>query len=65
MPDCLEALKICLRLRTYRGPCAGCQQVLRPASGAFVRGHVADWSKVPWIWGAYSYPTLGAHPGDR
>ncbi|CAK0783395.1 hypothetical protein CVIRNUC_006594 [Coccomyxa viridis] len=43
----------------------GCQQVPRPATGAFVRGHVADWSKVPWIGGAYSYPTLGAHPGDR
>ena len=37
----------------------------RPATGAFVRAHVADWSKVPWIGGAYSYPTLGARPGDR
>ena len=65
MPDCLEALPICLRLRTNIGSCAGCQQVPRPATDAFVRGHMADWSKVPFIGGAYSYPTLGAHPGDR
>ena len=32
---------------------------------AFVSAAVADWSKDPHIRGGYSYPSLGAHPGDR
>ncbi|EIE19221.1 amine oxidase [Coccomyxa subellipsoidea C-169] len=36
-----------------------------PATAAFVRAHVEDWSRSPYIGGAYSYPSLGARPGDR
>lgn len=31
-----------------------------PASSSFVGGIVFDWSKVPYIKGAYTYPTIGA-----
>jgi len=37
----------------------------RPAQRAFVRGYVRDWSKAPFIGGAYTHPTLGAKVGDR
>ncbi|CAL8464484.1 g4019 [Coccomyxa elongata] len=36
-----------------------------PATAAFVRAHVEDWSRSRYIGGAYSYPSLGAWPGDR
>lgn len=36
-----------------------------PATGSFVRGYVKDWSKEPYIEGAYTSPTLGAREGDR
>jgi len=36
-----------------------------PASAAFVKGQVFDWSKEPWVGGAYTYPSLGAEVGDR
>ena len=44
---------------------AGTPQARRPATGAFLRAHIADWSRVRHIGGAYSYPTLGARKGDR
>lgn len=37
----------------------------RPASAAYVKGHVFDWAREPWVGGAYSYPSYGAHEGDR
>ncbi|GLI62385.1 hypothetical protein VaNZ11_005004 [Volvox africanus] len=37
----------------------------RPASSSVVKGHVVDWSKEPYVRGAYSYPSLGAELGDR
>lgn len=36
-----------------------------PATRAFVRAHITDWSKEAYIRGAYSYPSLGAELGDR
>ena len=36
-----------------------------PASDALVASRVVDWSLDPWALGAYSHPSLGAHPGDR
>lgn len=36
-----------------------------PASDALVASRVVDWSRDPWALGAYSHPSLGAHPGDR
>lgn len=44
---------------------AGVPERRHPATAAFVRAHVEDWSKSPYIGGAYSYPSLGARPGDR
>ena len=37
----------------------------RPASRAYERGHVVDWSREPFARGAYTYPSLGAHINDR
>ena len=37
----------------------------KPASDSFVRGAAIDWSKVQYIEGGYSSPSLGARPGDR
>jgi len=37
----------------------------RPASSAYVKAHVFDWAQEPYVGGAYSYPSLGAHDGDR
>ncbi|KAK9804891.1 hypothetical protein WJX72_010512 [[Myrmecia] bisecta] len=37
----------------------------RPATAAFVRAHIADWSREPYIRGAYTYPTKDAKVGDR
>ncbi|KAK9856419.1 hypothetical protein WJX84_007168 [Apatococcus fuscideae] len=37
----------------------------RPASRAYERGHVVDWSREPYARGAYTYPSLGAHVNDR
>jgi monoamine oxidase len=36
-----------------------------PATTSFVRGYVKDWSKEPYIEGAYTSPSLGAREGDR
>ena len=44
---------------------AGAPERRHPATSAFVRAHVEDWSRSPYIGGAYSYPSLGARPGDR
>ncbi|KAK9823039.1 hypothetical protein WJX81_001999 [Elliptochloris bilobata] len=43
----------------------GTAQARRPATAAFLRAHLADWSRVPHIGGAYSYPSLHARVGDR
>jgi monoamine oxidase len=43
----------------------GTQHDRHPASASFVRGSAVDWSKVPFIEGGYSSPSLGAKPGDR
>eukprot|EP00884_Botryococcus_braunii_P007305 jgi/Botrbrau1/16576/Bobra.0068s0007.1 len=43
----------------------GTPERARPATGAFLRGYVVDWSRVPYIGGAYSHPSLGAQLGDR
>ncbi|GLC55793.1 hypothetical protein PLESTB_001029400 [Pleodorina starrii] len=37
----------------------------RPASSSVVKCTVVDWSKDPFVRGAYSYPSLGAELGDR
>lgn len=37
----------------------------RPATLAFSKGAVVDWAAQPYIGGGYTYPTLGAHSGDR
>lgn len=37
----------------------------RPASNAYVKSMVFDWSKEEWVGAAYSYPSLGAELGDR
>jgi monoamine oxidase len=37
----------------------------KPASACFVSGTVFDWSQEEYVGGAYTYPTLGAEPGDR
>lgn len=37
----------------------------KPGTDSFVRGFVKDWSKEPYIEGAYTSPSLGARPGDR
>ena len=37
----------------------------KPATTCFVSGTVFDWSKEQYVGGAYTYPTLGAEPGDR
>ena len=44
---------------------AGSSAGRHPATSAYVRGHVADWSQERWTQGAYTYPTLGAQEGDR
>jgi hypothetical protein len=36
-----------------------------PATSKYIRGYIADWARMPHIGGAYSYPSLGAHVGDR
>ena len=36
-----------------------------PATRTFVRGYMRDWSKEPFIGGAYTHPSLGAKAGDR
>lgn len=36
-----------------------------PATSSLVSAHIVDWSKEPYIKGAYSYPSLGAKIGDR
>ena len=38
---------------------AGTPRATRPATAAYVRAVVVDWSQEPFIRGAYSYPTLG------
>ncbi|KAK9802009.1 hypothetical protein WJX73_010413 [Symbiochloris irregularis] len=43
----------------------GRHQHHRPATDAFVRAHVADWSKEEYVRGCYSHPSLGALPDDR
>jgi hypothetical protein len=43
----------------------GDSQQPRPASSAYVKAHIFDWAQEPYVGGAYSYPTLGAHDGDR
>lgn len=37
----------------------------QPATAAYVKAHVFDWAQEPYVAGAYSYPSLGAHDGDR
>jgi monoamine oxidase len=37
----------------------------KPATASYVRSLVFDWSKEPYVGAAYTYPTLGAHLGDR
>ena len=44
---------------------AGTPRNQHPASSSLVRAHVVNWAEQPYIWGAYSHPSLGAHPGDR
>lgn len=51
--------------REHGGDCAGSPEKPRPATAAFLRGHVVDWSRVPYIGGAYTHPSLGARSGDR
>jgi len=36
-----------------------------PATDLLADAAVVDWSQDPWVRGAYTYPTLGAEPGDR
>jgi hypothetical protein len=43
----------------------GSSQQPRPASAAYVKAHIFDWAQEPYVGGAYSYPSLGAHDGDR
>jgi monoamine oxidase len=43
----------------------GDSQQPRPASSAYVKAHIFDWAQEPYVGGAYSYPSLGAHDGDR
>jgi hypothetical protein len=45
--------------------CAGKPQQQHPATNVYVHAHVVDWARAPYIGGAYSYPSLGARPGDR
>ena len=40
-------------------PCAGTPQNLRPATAVYIKAAVVDWAREPFIYGAYSYPTLG------
>lgn len=44
---------------------AGSKANRHPAASLYVRGYVVDWSRSPFIGGAYSYPSLGARIGDR
>ena len=44
---------------------SGAADQRRPASRAYERGHVVDWSREPYARGAYTYPSLGAHVNDR
>jgi monoamine oxidase len=37
----------------------------QPATEAFVRGAAVNWQDEPFIEGAYSSPSVGAHAGDR
>ncbi|KAF8072874.1 PAO3 [Scenedesmus sp. PABB004] len=37
----------------------------RPASDSYVKAHVFDWAREPWVGGAYTFPSLGAEAGDR
>jgi hypothetical protein len=43
----------------------GTAQDPRPASGSFAKAVVFDWLKQEHSLGAYSFPSLGAEPGDR
>lgn len=36
-----------------------------PATHNLVKSHVIDWSKQPWVRGAYTYPSLHAEAHDR
>jgi len=59
------ALSLALVPRADARARAGTPSARRPATGAFLRAHVADWARAPYIGGAYSYPTLHARRGDR
>lgn len=37
----------------------------KPASSSYVKAHVFDWAREPWVGGAYTFPTHGAEEGDR
>jgi hypothetical protein len=43
----------------------GSAQEPKPATAAYVKAHVFDWSQEQWVGGAYSFPSLGAEEGDR
>lgn len=56
-----------LCLRCQRHTCcithgAGSEQVPQPASDAFVKAKVVDWSQRRYALGCYSSPSLGEHP---
>jgi hypothetical protein len=37
----------------------------KPATAAYAKAHVFDWSQEQWVGGAYSFPSFGAEEGDR
>ncbi|KAF6238025.1 amine oxidase [Scenedesmus sp. NREL 46B-D3] len=43
----------------------GSAQEPKPASSAYIKAHVFDWSQEQWVGGAYSFPSFGAEEGDR
>lgn len=51
----------CIRVIPIICSSVGTAHKARPASAAYVKAAIADWSKEPFIHGAYSYPSLGAH----
>ena len=44
---------------------AGCQKQTKPATDSYVKAHIANWAKEPFVGGCYSHPSLGARLGDR
>jgi monoamine oxidase len=43
----------------------GSAQEPKPATAAYAKAHVFDWSQEQWVGGAYSFPSFGAEEGDR